>query len=499
MRLGMVLVAGCSGLKPNETVDEHTVPSGDTAADADTDVDTDADADADGDADGDADADTDGDADTDTDPPTGGWQHTVTIDGNVGDFGVDETFGTTSGLTYLSWDATNLYVGIQHPDIGSDPLHWVVVTLSDLGAGTNTGATHGTQTPTVGFAATHIVRWKADDSFNSLLTWDGSTLVETPFWFGTNGSDFSSNFSTDQAELAIPFSQIGVTDEFLLHVNLVYEGAGYESSYAPTPTDSFVDGYDPDYTQWFRFDRRSEAPPASYVPVGGTTTTTTTTVPVETADTGVVPVETADTGVPPVVPFALTPTVDGSLADWPADTAFATSAGTTTNIAWDADNLYLAVTHSDVQFGGPESWLLAYVGDGGAGATTGVVHNTQEPALPTSFRHLIRWKADDSYSSLETWNGAAWVSASPLFGAGGAVRAESGDVVELAVPRATLGLGDTLELYVGWVYEGAGFETTFAATPSGAIPEGAYDPDYVQYWSFDLTSPLVPTSYVPHP
>jgi hypothetical protein len=211
-----------------------------------------------------------------------------------------------------------------------------------------------------------------------------------------------------------------------------------------------------------------------------------------TGDTGVV---TGDTGAPPA-PFAFTPTIDGAVGDWPGNTLFGTSSGTTTHVAWDADAIYLGVDHPDVLTGGPEHWLVAYVGDGGAGATTGLTFNTQTPALPFAATAVARWKADDSYSSLEVWNGAGWDSTTPYFGVGAAARAESGTVVELAIPLADVGVGATFDLWVGWVFEGAGNETTYAATPAGSIADG-YDPDYGQYWQFDRASPLGPTSYTP--
>ena len=71
--------------------------------------------------------------------------------------------------------------------------------------------------------------------------------------------------------------------------------------------------------------------------------------------------------------------------------------------------------------------------------------------------------------------------------------------MEIAVPRSTLGLVDQLDLVVGWLYEGSGFESTYAVTPAGAIVDGTYDPDYAQHWRFDLTSPSAPTSYGPLP
>ena len=59
---------------------------------------------------------------------------------------------------------------------------------------------------------------------------------------------------------------MGVGDTFAIHVNWLFEGGGYESSYAPVPAGSHADSYDPDYSQVFVFDRRLQAAPADAVP-----------------------------------------------------------------------------------------------------------------------------------------------------------------------------------------------------------------------------------------
>ena len=162
-------------------------------------------------------------------------------------------------------------------------------------------------------------------------------------------------------------------------------------------------------------------------------------------------------------------------------------------------NLYLAATHPDVGTGGSQHWLLAYIGNGSAGSTDGVAHGLQQPTLEFQANFLIRWKLDDSYSSLETWNGASWTSASPLFDSGGAVRSESGNTVELSVPLTTLAVTSQLDLAMTLLYEGAGFESTYGASPAGAITEGAFDPSIALYWPFDRASALAPSGYSPAP
>jgi hypothetical protein len=511
------LGSACSGLDPKYDTGSPPPTDSETDADADADADSDADADADADADSDADADADADADSDsdTDPP-GAYRHTIVVDGNVADFVAgDEAFPTSLGTNYLAWDATNLYVGIAHPDVGASDLHWAVITVGDGGPGSRVGAAHGTQEPALAFDATAIVRWKLDDSYSGLLLWNGAAWDETPFWLGTAGSALSSNFTTDQVEVALPFAALGIPagGPFQVHVNLVYEGPGYESSYGNTPATSFEHGYDPDYSAWYAFERDGYGVPTSYaVQTPGTTTTVPTGdtgaptgdtgVPGPTGDTGVpgptgdtgVPGPTGDTGVP--APWRFTPTIDGDASEWPPETQVASSSEVI-RVAWDEVNLYVAAVHPDVTAGTVEHWFLTYLGDGdGAGAALGVVHNTQQPALSFPADHLVRWKADDSYDSLESWDGAAWSGVSPFFGAGGADVQERNDLqtVEMAIPLASIGASDTVTLFASWLFEGAGNETTYGATPAGSIVSG-YDPDITAWWTFDLQGSTPPSEH----
>ncbi|HHO51913.1 MAG TPA: hypothetical protein ENK18_13795, partial [Deltaproteobacteria bacterium] len=209
---------------------------------------------------------------------------------------------------------------------------------------------------------------------------------------------------------------------------------------------------------------------------------------------------TGDTGL--VVPFSFTAGVDGDLSDWPPEALFVTSSGTQTGLAWDATSIYVAVQHPDVALGGPDHWVLIYLGDGVGGTTTGVMHNTQEPTLPFGATHLVRWKADDSYNSLETYDGGTgqWVSTASWLGTVGSAVQESdlNEVVEFGLPRGALGLTDTVQIHVDLIYEGAGSESSYAVTPSDSFVEG-YDPDYGRYWQFDLASPDAPNAAIPLP
>jgi hypothetical protein len=237
----------------------------DTAANADADTDADSDADVDTATEGDSDADTDTDTDTDADSDLPApWRHAATVDGSAAEYGHDETFATSSGGTaYLTWDDTTLYVAMAHPDVlAGGPEHWALVYLGD-GTGTTVGESFHTQQPALPTPMSALIRRKADGSYDSLETWNGGGWDSAPGWLGTDGSAVAEGTTEPVLELAIPFAAFGDPAVFDLHLAWVYEGDGSESTYAPIPAGSFTDGYDPDFTRWYRFDRASATPPAS--------------------------------------------------------------------------------------------------------------------------------------------------------------------------------------------------------------------------------------------
>jgi hypothetical protein len=255
--IGTILLAGCGGSGLS------TFPPKD--ADTDTDTDTDTDSDTDGDSDSDTDSDTDVDTDSDTHSAMGPWSHAITVDGAPGDWLAEETFPTSSsGTGYVTWDADTVYVGFTHPDVAAGTaLHWVTVYVGNGGPGTLDGVQHGTQAPTLPADFTHLVRWKADSSYDSRLTWDGATWTDEPSWLGTAGSRVAEDDSASTVEFALPRDAFDLVDTLRLHVAWVYEGSGFESTYAPIPAGSFTDGYDADFGLYYEFDLTGTQPPTS--------------------------------------------------------------------------------------------------------------------------------------------------------------------------------------------------------------------------------------------
>jgi hypothetical protein len=200
----------------------------------------------------------------DTAPPPAPWAHEgLVLDGDLADWLPEELFTSTSGTRVgLTWSSDALFVGVEHPDIGEGgPLHWVHVYVGSDAAGAALGVQHNTQQPRLASPANNLVRWKCDNSWNSQDVYSELGWSINPLFFGVGPGQLAENNGRDVVEMRIPFADLGVGDTFQVHVSMVYEGDGFESTYAGAPADSFVDGYDPDFSAVFRFDRRSPLSP----------------------------------------------------------------------------------------------------------------------------------------------------------------------------------------------------------------------------------------------
>jgi len=183
--------------------------------------------------------------------------------------------------------------------------------------------------------------------------------------------------------------------------------------------------------------------------------------------------------------------IDGDSSDWLFEESTETTSAGTWAVTWDDDTLYLGVSHPDIATGGALHWSMAYLGTTGPGTPNGLIHGTQQPLLPFDATHLIRRKADGSYDSLEVFDGQAWQSTSPFLGTAGTVVAEQGEVLEMAIPMSEIGNPQLIHLFATMVYEGAGYESTYAAAPASTFADG-YDPDPATYFTFDLWSATPP-------
>lgn len=189
------------------------------------------------------------------------YSHTITIDG-IDDFdATDETLSTSSTgySAYAAWDTQYLYLGMNGADVssGSSQRFWVVYIGG--ASGTTAGVTYNTQEPVLPFAAQYHVRWKADNTYTNALEWNGAAWVDAN-WVFTGDIYQTGTF----VEMRIPLADIGSPSTVNVVVSMVNETNGVEGTYAAAPSAAIAsDGYDPDFTRYFSFDRTSADPPAA--------------------------------------------------------------------------------------------------------------------------------------------------------------------------------------------------------------------------------------------
>jgi len=187
--------------------------------------------------------------------------------------------------------------------------------------------------------------------------------------------------------------------------------------------------------------------------------------------------------------------VDG-VDDWSGGETFPTSTeGHLAFTAWDDEYVYLGLQSPDVASPNDEVWVVVYFG-GEGGTATGQQYNTQQPTIPFDARWHLRWRADNTYTDVQEYDGDAWVTSPWQLGEGDVYL--SGQLLELRVARADLGDPETLELHMGILRETALSEASWAAHPEGSYVDG-YDPDYTQSWAFDLLGSALPVEQPPVP
>lgn len=168
-----------------------------------------------------------------------------------------------------------------------------------------------------------------------------------------------------------------------------------------------------------------------------------------------------------------------------------TGTGYSAYLAWDRDTLYVAMEGADVASGSATKFVLVYLG-GTGGTTAGQTYNTQSPMLPFDAKWHVRWKADNTLTGAQEWNGASWVDV----GSWSPAAFQAGTFVELSIPLADLGSPATLPVHVSMINELGGSEATFAVAPATSITADGYDPDYSEYFLLDLTGSTVPAAHV---
>jgi len=187
--------------------------------------------------------------------------------------------------------------------------------------------------------------------------------------------------------------------------------------------------------------------------------------------------------------------VDG-VDDWNGDEGLATSTdGHVAHIAWDDSYVYVGMRSPDVAIANGSVWVVFYFG-GDGGSTEGVLANTQQPGLPFDARWHLRWRADNILTEVLEYGGAGWMTGGWEIGLGDVYR--QGELLELRIARSDLADPDILEFHAGIQRDAMLDEASWAASPEGSYVDG-YNPDYDQFWSFDLLGSDSPAQHVPQP
>lgn len=163
--------------------------------------------------------------------------------------------------------------------------------------------------------------------------------------------------------------------------------------------------------------------------------------------------------------------IDGSNNYSAAHTYATSTSGYTGYAAASPTTFAFGYNGADVQTGGNQHFLVAYLGGLGASTTTGLNFNTQQPGLPFAATHAIVYRADGGYTRLFNYTGAAWMETATAPSV-----AESGPFFESSVPMSALGSPTSVNLVSYFLFEGAGFESSYAVMPSDAFTDG-YDPN----------------------
>ncbi|HQF26026.1 MAG TPA: hypothetical protein PL065_21345, partial [Polyangiaceae bacterium] len=101
--------------------------------------------------------------------------------------------------------------------------------------------------------------------------------------------------------------------------------------------------------------------------------------------------------------YSHTITIDGT-NDFAAEETFETTTSSFQGfIAWDANNLYVGLSGSDVGQASPTVFFVVYLG-GSGGTTTGVTYQSQTPQLPFEAKWQVHWKANNSNTRAAQWN-----------------------------------------------------------------------------------------------
>ncbi len=198
-------------------------------------------------------------------------------------------------------------------------------------------------------------------------------------------------------------------------------------------------------------------------------------------------------------------TIDG-VNDFTSDETFSTSSsGYVAYVTWDAVNIYLGYSGSDIGSGqSDKKWMVFYIDTDahldplyGNGTNTAIGFNTQNWILPFRADYFIQIRTDEGYNVLKRFNGSAWVDVTPHNMQINDNNAS--DFIEIKLPRASLNNPEKIYILGYFINETSGGEWTYASFPDNSLRggDGYKNPGYFDHWyGFELTSGISPNAPV---
>ena len=203
-------------------------------------------------------------------PASAQWA-TPTVDGSIatGEYGTSNSLsnaGNTGQTWYMTWDSTNLYVGIVNANLSEGAVIYIGTGTSGATSGNNYDGTSFSSLP---FPAQFVTYFK--DGYREYRTFSGGAWSAPTANYGAYASN-GSNQNT--RELAIPWSAItgsGIPSSFNFFGYLTSSG-GYVYGQAPSDNPGTFIGTSATYTQYFAVTNTgngTSTPPFSLEQPGG--------------------------------------------------------------------------------------------------------------------------------------------------------------------------------------------------------------------------------------
>lgn len=197
--------------------------------------------------------------------------------------------------------------------------------------------------------------------------------------------------------------------------------------------------------------------------------------------------------------------IDGN-NDFHADETFSTSSlGYTAYVTWDANNIYLGYSGSDVGTGQSNfKWIVFYFDTdanlnplSGSGTSNAIGFNTQNWTLPFRADYMVQIRTTGGFEALKRFTGSGWVDVTPhnmqIFDNNAA------NYIEIRIPRASLNNPTKIYLLGYFINETPFAEWTYASFPDNSLRngDGYKNPGYFDHWyGFELTSGISPNAPV---